>query len=115
MITTGLALAIVTGAGFYWIYLKLPEVVRRFMLRHALLTDAAVCILTYCLFGGTLIALFAAAWLGLIVSIMLAIINNPQGALLLKKIAEKIAILKAKISEILTQHCLPQIEEEQKQ
>ena len=77
MITTSLALALLTGTGFYLLYSKLPRRIRKFMQRHVLLTDTVACLLTYVLFGGTLIALFAAAWLGVIVSILLAITSNP--------------------------------------
>jgi len=104
MITTGLALATITGAGFYWIWRKLPERVRKFMLRHPLLTDVTACVLTYTLFGGTLVALFAAAWMGLMTSMMLAVINNPQGAALLERMAARLAQLKKKMSEVLQQH-----------
>jgi hypothetical protein len=97
MITTGLALAALTGAGFYLIYRKLPGRLRRFLQRHILLTDAVACLLTYILFGGTLVALFAAAWIGLIVSIMLALISNPSTNVLLEQVALRCRKLKESI------------------
>jgi len=94
MITTGLSLATLTGAGFYMLFRKLPRRVRRFMHRHPLVTDAVACGLTYMLFGGTLVALFAAAWMGLIVSMMLAITSNPACNALLERWAQKLGKMK---------------------
>lgn len=69
------------------------------MQKHALFTDSIACILTYALFGGTLVALFAAAWMGLIVSMLLALTSNPSTNLLLERYARKIAELKDKFIE----------------
>ena len=77
MLVTGLALASMTAVGFYLIFCKLPRSVKKFIQKHSLLTDVIACALTYLLFGGTLVALFAAAWLGIIISILLAVVNNP--------------------------------------
>ena len=94
MLSTGLALAALTGTGFYFVFSKLPKRVRTFLKKHALFTDAISCLLTYLLFGRSLVALFAAAWLGLIVSIMLAILNNPAAEALLERFAAKCGQLK---------------------
>ena len=97
MITTGLALAGLTGTAFYLIYKKLPRKIRNFMKKHVLLTDGIACLLTYMLFGGTLVALFAAAWLGLIISIMLALLNNEKIEAALGRFTQKLFILKDKL------------------
>lgn len=99
MLTTGLSLAILTGAGFYAVYRKMPRSVRKFLNKHPLLTDAIAVFLTYTLFGGTLVALFAAAWLGLIVSVMLALTSNPRTEALMELYAQKIVGLKDKFIE----------------
>ena len=99
MISTGLSLAVLTATGFYMIYRKLPGSVRRFLHRHPLLTDSIACLLTYSLFGGTLVALFAAAWVGVIVSIMLAITSNPEMNAMLEKFVQRIITLKTKFVE----------------
>lgn len=96
MITTGLTLALLTGCGFLFLYHKFPKRIRMFMQRHVLFTDTVVCLLTYILFGGTLVALFAAAWLGIIVSLILALVSNPTTAALINVFMKRVAELKAK-------------------
>ena len=94
MISTGLALAALSSAAFYVIYRKLPRRVRKFMCKHVLFTDAVACLLTYMLFGGTLVALFAAAWMGLITSLMLALVSNPQTNAILERFVVKVGQMK---------------------
>ena len=94
MITTGLSLALLTSAGFYLLFVKMPKKIRRFMQKHVLFTDTVACLLTYILFGSTLIALFAAAWLGIIVSCILAITSNPALNGILERFLDKIGELK---------------------
>lgn len=74
----GLVLGSLTVGGFYLVYRKLPPKVRAFMEKHALLTDAVALYGTYILMGGGVTALFAAAWAGILTSIMLYIAANPQ-------------------------------------
>ena len=66
------------------------------MIQHSLLTDVVACVLTYMLFGGTLTALFAAAFTGIIISILLALLNNETTAEAMHMYAEKIKSLKEK-------------------
>lgn len=96
MITTGLSLAVLTAAGFYMIYRKLPRRVRKFMQKHALITDSIACLLTYILFGGTLVALFASAWMGLLVSMILALTSNPSTNAMLERFAKQCGNIKDK-------------------
>jgi len=102
MIITGLSLALLTGAGFYLLFCKLPKRFQRFFLRNPLITDIIACISIYTLLGGTIVALFAAAWLGLIVSIMLALLNNKVTAEVLNQISKKLARAKELTMETLT-------------
>jgi len=90
MITTGFCLATLTGLGFWFIFHKLPRRIRRFLQKHILLTDIGACILTYMLFGGTIVALFAAAWMGLIVSVILSLTSNPSINALLDRWTKKL-------------------------
>ena len=76
MILDGLALATLTGTGFYLVFRRLPKGVKKFLQKHYLLTDIVACLLTYIVLGGTLVALFAAAFLGIIISILLTILHN---------------------------------------
>ena len=99
MISTGLSLAVLTSTGFYMIYRKLPARVKSFLHKHVLLTDSIACLLTYSLFGGTLIALFASAFVGVIISCMLAIVSNPEMNALLESFAQRVISLKNKFVE----------------
>ena len=101
MLTTGLALAVLTSTGFYMIYNKLPGWARRWMVKHSLLTDVTACVLTYILMGGTLTALFAAAFVGIIISIMLAILNNEVTAAAADRLVERIKDLQQKLVDSL--------------
>jgi hypothetical protein len=77
MITTGLVLAGITTGGFYLIFQKLPRKAREFFTGRPLFTDAVAACATYALFHGTIIGLFAAAWAGVLVSLLLAARKNP--------------------------------------
>lgn len=112
MFTTGLALACVSAAGFYMVWRKLPRRLRRFMQKHALLTDFVACMLTYALFGGTIVALFAAAFMGVITSIMLALMNNPGTAALMERTAIRLG--EAKDAVINWLGSLAEVPEEEK-
>ena len=98
MLVTGLALALLTGGGFYFLYRKLPNRVRRFMQRHVLLTDTVAALCVYVLLGGTLTALFASAWLCLIVSLVLAITNNPTSNAILEKALARMDSVKTEVT-----------------
>lgn len=111
MVTTGLSLAILTGAGFLLLYQKLPRKIKRFMQKHVLLTDAVACLLTYLLFGTTLVALFAAAWLGVIVSILLAVMKNAGAERAISQAMSKVGELKDQFMAWLEGKFPPQVEE----
>ena len=71
------------------------------MVKHSLLTDTAACVLTYVLFGGTVTALFAAAFVGIIVSLMLAIMNNEVTAKAVDRLTTRIRELHKKFVDSL--------------
>ena len=96
MIFTGFTLACLTGTAFWLLYKKLPARIKRFMQKHVLVTDAIACFLTYSLFGGTLTALFASAWLGIIVTVLLSLTKNPATNALLEEFSEKVGRMKDK-------------------
>lgn len=76
MLTTGFMLGCLTVGGFYLIYRKFPHRLKRYLCERPLLSDLVAAIFTYILFSGTIIGLFAAAFAGIIVSILLAIRKN---------------------------------------
>ncbi len=97
MLSTAFALAILTTTGCMLLYKKLPRRMRKFMEKHALLTDLFALIATYMLLGGTLTALIAAAIVGIMVSVLLHISNNPDDYLYLFDLRD---IIKAKLGEV---------------
>jgi len=90
MIVDGLVLATLTGTGFYLVFRRLPKGIKKFLQKHYLITDVVACLLTYMLFGATITALFAAAFLGIIISILLTISHNPTAVAYLEAGVEKL-------------------------
>jgi hypothetical protein len=78
MISQAITLSVLTFAGFFIIYGKLPQKIRDFLEQHSLLADALATGGTYVLLGGTLTALLASAMTGLLVSTGLYVSNNPE-------------------------------------
>lgn len=83
MLTTAVSLALLSVAGVWLVYKKLPPKVRRFLEGHPLFTDLSSLILIYITLGGTLTALIAAALAGIMVSMMLEVANHPDDYLFL--------------------------------
>ena len=113
MFFSGFTLAVLTGAGFWMIYRKMPPSVRGFMQRHILLTDAIACALTYMLFGGTLVALFAAAWMGIMVSGLLTASADPRISAIMEHYTKKMTDLIKRAIDWLAKQT-PEKEEENK-
>lgn len=78
MLSTGLALGIVSCAGVYLIWKKLPARVRSWAHNHPLFTDAIAFVGVYWVLGGTLTALIASAFAGIFISAYLEIMNHPN-------------------------------------
>lgn len=78
MIGNAIALSVLSTAGFYIIFAKLPKRIRDLVQKYYLLSDILALIGVYILFGGTLTALFAGALSGLFVSILLKVANSPE-------------------------------------
>jgi hypothetical protein len=97
MILDGLALATLTTGGLYLIYKALPPSICSFLERHQLLTRASCALMTYALFGGTLTALFAAAWLDLIVGTLMALSKDPKTSAMMSRLAAYINMLREQI------------------
>ena len=105
MLTTGFSLAVLSATGFYLIYRKLPGVLRRFAQKHILITDTVAIILTYMLLDGTLTALFAAAFMGIFVSILLALAADERTSAALERMAVKLGQFKDKLVDGLAKIC----------
>jgi hypothetical protein len=110
MLLEGLSLAAITGLGFYFLFVKLPKRVQKFLLRHPLLTDAVACVGTWMILGGSLTAIFAAAWMALITSVMLILMGNETTARSLESIAEKIKSLWDKVIGLIEEKQKPRLE-----
>lgn len=72
------ALAILTTTGWVMLYCKLPKGVKKFLLKHHLLTDAGCLLLTYYVLGGTLTALIASAICDIMISALIHMARNEQ-------------------------------------
>ncbi len=78
MIGTALTLAILTTGGFLAIFYKLPMKLKKFIVKHPLMTDFTALGVAYLILGGTLTALMAAAMSGLFVSALLFLAKNQK-------------------------------------
>jgi len=78
LILNGLTLGILTTVAFYALYMRFPDWAKRFFIKYRLLTDIVATILTYWLFAGTVTALFAAAWVCLLVEVLLYAGRHPE-------------------------------------
>ena len=101
MVTTGLTLAILTVVGFSFIFISLPASIKNWMVKHALITRVACFAACYGILGGTLVALFAGAFLDIFVSILLAIQGNPEAKKALDYYLGKFKELKTKLIDSL--------------
>lgn len=104
MISQAIALSLVTFAGFFILFSKLPQSVKDFINRHDLATDIACLGAAYLLLGGTLTALFAAALVGLFVSVALYVGHNKEDFLYLWDVEEVIKEKMAQIKEAMLQY-----------
>jgi len=78
MIFNAIVLAVVTFIGMMLIYIKLPNFVKKIMLKGDILTDLGCAALTYTFLGGTATAIIAAGLVGIMVSMSLAYVKSPQ-------------------------------------
>jgi O-antigen/teichoic acid export membrane protein len=90
MLGTATSLAVITTGGAYLIYDKLPAKIKKFIVKHSLLSDVLAFIAVYMILGGTLTALIAAAMMGVMVSLMLHIANNKKDYLYLYDLRDMI-------------------------
>lgn len=78
MIFNAIVLAIVTFVGMMLIYMKLPNFIKKIMLKGDILTDIGCAALTYTFLGGTATAIIAAGLVGIMTSMSLAYVKSPQ-------------------------------------
>jgi hypothetical protein len=102
MVLEGLSLAVLTSGGLYLVYQALPLSVRLFIMRHQFMTRAGCAVFTYALFGGTLTALFAAAWLDLLVGTLLALSSKPETAAIMEALKHRISQMRQQLVDWIT-------------
>ncbi|MBW3020787.1 hypothetical protein KY334_05805 [Candidatus Woesearchaeota archaeon] len=90
MITNALILASLSNGGFYFIFQKLPDKIKTFMLSKHLWTDLTAAGFTYLLFGSTVTGLLASAMAGIQVSVCILILRNKQVMNFFKRIKENV-------------------------
>ena len=78
MIVEGMLLGTITMTGFAFTYKKLPGRVKRFIVRHPLLTEVVMVVTFYEIMGMTVIAHVAAAVMTLQAMALLHIARNPD-------------------------------------
>lgn len=86
MLTTSFLLGSLSVLGFYLIFRKMSPRTRGFFTKRPVMTDLITAIVTYVIFAGSVTGLLAAAFAGIIVSVMLA--------------ARKNSVLMAKVDEL---------------
>jgi hypothetical protein len=104
MIIDGFALAVVTTLSLMLLFARLPPKAKAFIKRHSFGLDLLACVFTYMILGGTLVALFAGAFVGIMVSMMLYIQANQEDFQYLFDlrdfISDQIANLKVKLNQM---------------
>ena len=78
MLIDGFILGTITFFGWAFAFSQMPKGVRDFFAQHNFLTDALVILGTYYTLGGTIVALFAAAFLGIFFESFTYILRNPE-------------------------------------
>ena len=78
MISTAFTLACLITASLFFLYNHLPREVRRWILKHGLLVDFTVMVVTFLSLGTTVTALIASAIVDLFVSLAIYVMNHPD-------------------------------------
>ena len=104
MIGNALSLAIVSVIGGVFIFNKLPSKIKKLLIKYGLFTDLACAIGIYILFQGTVTALFAAGFVGIIISAILHIANNKDDFLYIYDLKNFIVEQAKKAQAALTQY-----------
>lgn len=99
MLTDALVLSVLSTIGFVLAYQKLPRKVRRFLQKHALLTDIITFMITYVTMGSSLTALTAGAMVAIFTSVLIHVAANPDDFIYLYDMVE---FIKAKAAECQT-------------
>lgn len=104
ILSDALVLAILSTTGFILTYNKLPNRVRRFLRKHALLVDVATFIVTYLTLGSSLTALTAGAMVAIMTSVLLHIMNNPNDFMYLYDFIDGTKIKFAELNAFLKEY-----------
>lgn len=101
MILNSLLLAAITGTGFFLIFNRLPLKIRLWLHNHMLATRVGCAVLAYTLLGGTLTALFSAAWLDLFVSVIMHLQSKPETHTAISRLGAYIKTMYNKIAKVV--------------
>jgi hypothetical protein len=99
LIVDSMVLAAITATGFWLIFKKLPLKVRLWLNNHLLVTRMGCAVLTYTLLGGTLHALFAAAWLDLFATVMMHLYSKPETQATMSRLGAYIKAMYDKVAK----------------
>ena len=100
-LTNGLALGLLTFAGWATVFHKLPPKIKQWASDHSLLVDFFFTFATYIILSGTIVALFAAAIVGLGFEGYMHIIRNKEDFTWFYDILETIKIRLKQLKEWL--------------
>ena len=101
MVLNSLLLAAITGTGLFLIFNKLPLKMRLWLHNHMLVTRFGCAVLTYTVLGGSVTALFAAAWLDLFVSVVMHLYSKPETHTAMTRLGAYIKVMYNKIAKVV--------------
>ena len=105
MIVESVVLSVATGLGFYLVYEALPLSVKMWLINHRLATRVICAAGVYTLLGGTIIALFSAAFLDLMIGTLLNILGDPEASESFHKLGAYLSGLRQKFISGMTSAC----------
>jgi hypothetical protein len=101
LLVDSMILAAITGTGMWLIFKKLPLKMRLWLNNHMLVTRFGCAILTYTILGGTLHALFAAAWIDLFVSVVMHLYSKPDTHTAMTRLGAYIKTMYDKVAKVI--------------
>lgn len=103
MLLNGFILGLLTFIGWATVWHKLPVNVQEWTAKHSFLIDFITTVATYLALGSTLVALFAAAWVGLFFEAYMYVRRNPQDFDWLYDMIDRVKLYLRKLGQLIRQ------------
>ena len=100
---SGFILGLLTFVGWATVWHKLPHNLQEWTAKHSFLIDFITTVATYLALGSTLVALFAAAWVGLFFEAYMYIRRNPNDFTWLFDILDRVRLYLRKLGQLIHQ------------